>query len=246
MSSGQSTRRQDVIQGTFRNKVIMGAVAAAALVGGGSAIAAGQLGSEDDQQAIIDDAAEELGVEPTVLSDALEHAVAARIDAAVAAGELTQEQADALKERLEAEGVGIFGVGPPGHFHGGSHGGLRGGLDAAADYLGLTEAELHDQLESGQTLAEIATAQGKTADGLEQALLDAAKADLAAAVDAGRLTQAQADEILADLPARIDDVVNGTFPPGGPGRHGPWDGGPPPADAPSGEAPAEDGTTTAA
>ncbi len=77
-------------------------------------------------------------------------------------------------------------------------------------------------------------------------MVDAAKEDIAAAVEAGRLTQAQADEILSDLSDRIDDVVNGTFPPGGPGRHGPWDGGPPPPGAPSDEAPADNGTTTAA
>ena len=235
-----------MIQRTFRNKVVLGAVAAAALVGGGTAIAAGQLGSDEEQQAILNDAAEELGVEPSALSQALEHAVAARIDAAVADGELTQEQADALKQRLEAEGVGIFGFGPPGGLHGGPHAGLHAGLDAAAQYLGLTEAELHEQLESGQTLSEIAAEQGKTVEGLEQALIDAAKEDIAAAVEAGRLTQAQADEILSDLPDRIDDVVNGTFPPGGPGRHGPWDGGPPPPGAPSDEAPADKGTTTAA
>jgi hypothetical protein len=233
-----------VIQGTLRNKVVLGAVAAAALVGGGSAIAAGQLGSDEEQKAILNDAAQELGVEPTALSQALEHAVEARIDAAVADGDLTQEQADALKQRLEAEGVGIVGFGPPDGFHGGPHMGIHAGLDAAAAYLGLTEAELHDQLESGHTLAEIATEQGKTVDGLEQALIDAAKDDIAAAVEAGRLTQAQADKIVADLPDRIDDVVNGTFPPGGPGRHGPWDGGPPPPGAPSDEAPAEDGATT--
>ena len=235
-----------MIQGTFRNKVVVGAVAAAALVGGGTAIAAGQLGSDEEQQAILNDAAQELGVEPSALSQALEHAVAARIDAAVADGELTQEQADALKQRLEAEGVGIFGFGPPDGFHGGPHVGLHAGLDAAAQYLGLTEAELHEQLESGQTLAEMAAEQGKTVEGLEQALIDAAKEDIAAAVEAGRLTQAQADEILSDLSDRIDDVVNGTFPPGGPGRHGPRDGGPPPPGAPSDEAPADDGTTTAA
>ena len=103
--------------------------------------------------------------------------------------------------------------------------GLHAGLDAAAQYFGLTEAELHEQLESGQTLAEIAAEQGKTVEGLEQALIDAAKEDIAAAVEAGRLTQAQADGILPDLSDRIDDVVNGTLPPGGPPGHR-WGAGP--------------------
>ncbi len=174
--------------GTLRKKVVLGAVAAAALVGGGSAIAAGQLGSDANQQAILNDAAEQLGVEPSELNDALVNAVEARIDAAVASGELTQEQGDALKQRVEAEGVPLFG-GPL--LHGPGHGvGLQhfGGLDAAAEYLGLTEDELRADIESGKTLAEVATAQGKTVEGLTKALVDAAEKDIAAAVDEGRLT----------------------------------------------------------
>ena len=47
----------------------------------------------------------------------------------------------------------------------------------------------------------------------------AAKADLAQAVQDGRLTAAQQAEILADLPDRIDDLVNGDLGPRG--DHGP-------------------------
>jgi hypothetical protein len=227
-----------------RNRFIAGAVAAVALVGGGSAIAASQLGSEEDQQAILDDAAEQLGVEPSELSDALKDAYKARVDAAVEAGELTQEQGDAIKERIDSGELPLLGFhrgGPHGH-----HGPLHGNFDAAATYLGLTEAELREQLESGQTLAEIAETEGKTVDGLEQALVDAAEEDIAAAVEAGRLTQAQADEILAGLPDRIDDVVNGTFPPGGPGHHhGPGADGSPDETSPD-DASDTDGTTTTA
>jgi polyhydroxyalkanoate synthesis regulator phasin len=135
----------------------------------------------------------------------------------VADGELTQEQADAVKERLEAEGAPLLG-GPflhgPGHHHGF---GDFGGLGAAATYLGLTADELRERLEGGDTLADVAAAEGKTADGLVQAMVDAAEADIADAVEAGRLTQEQADEILADLPERIEGLVNGELPgPGGP------------------------------
>jgi hypothetical protein len=175
-----------VIDRRLRNKVVMGAVAAAALVGGGGALAASQLGSAEDQQAILDDAAEQLGVEPAELRSALVEAYEARIDAAVADGELTQEQADAVKERLEVEGAPLLG-GPflhgPGHHHGF---GDFGGLGAAATYLGLTADELRERLEGGDTLADVAAAEGKTADGLVQAMVDAAEADIADAVEAGR------------------------------------------------------------
>ena len=101
-----------------------------------------------------------------------------------------------------------------------------GGLEAAATYLGLTGDELRERLESGDTLAEIAGAEGKTVDGLVQAMVDSAEEDIAAAVEAGRLTQEQGDEILADLPQRIEDMVNGELlGPGGPPGHR-WGDGP--------------------
>ena len=169
-----------MIDKRWRNKVVMGAVAAAALVGGGGALAASQLGSEEDQQAILDDAAAQLGVEPGELRSALVDAYEARIDAAVADGDLTQEQADALKEHLEAEGAPLFG-GPLFHGPGHHHEVHFGGLEAAATYLGLTGDELRERLESGDTLAEIAGAEGKTVDGLVQAMVDSAEEDIAAA-----------------------------------------------------------------
>ena len=104
---------------------------------------------------------------------------------------------------------------------------------AAADYLGVTEANLRASLEDGDTLAEIATANGKTAAGLVDALVAAAKADLDEKVDSGRLTSAQRAAIVADLESRIDDVVNGEFSFGF--RGGP--GGPPPGVDPSATGP---------
>ena len=68
--------------------------AAFAVAGAGGAIAASDaLSPEDRSQAVIDDAAKQLGVEPSALSDALKHALENRIDEAVEAGRLTEEQA---------------------------------------------------------------------------------------------------------------------------------------------------------
>src|SRR6266702_4080973 len=62
------------------------------------------------------------------------------------------------------------------------------GLQAIADYLGLTTTQLGTELRSGKTLVEIATEQGKSVSGLEDAILAAAKANLGAMVSAGKLT----------------------------------------------------------
>ncbi len=215
-----------------RTKLVAVAAAVAALVGGGAAVASGQAGFDDDQDAVLEAAADELGVEPAALSTALVNALSVRIDAAVAAGTFTAQQGAELKQRLAEGGVPLFGLphgpGGPGH-HGFGH---VGSLDAAATFLGLTEEELRGALADGSTLTEVAEAEGKSVAGLEAAMLAAAKEDLAAAVEDGRLTAAQRQEILADLPARIADLVDRSFD-RGPG-HG-W-GGHPPAGAPDGEA----------
>lgn len=114
-----------------------------------------------------------------------------------------------------------YGAGPGG-FHGGAPGlGHRGGgdeLSAAATYLGISETDLQSQLASGKTLAQIANGtSGKSASGLVDALVAAEKAELAQAVKDGKLTQSQADQIAAGLTDRMTALVNGSFPPHGPG-----------------------------
>ncbi len=197
-----------------RRIVATGAVALAAAAGGGAAIAATQSNSPQAQSdAIIADAAGQLGVSSSKLSDALKQAFENQVDAAVKAGTITQAQANELKSRIDAGEVPLVGLGPAGG-PGGRHFHIEGpGLGAAATYLGLTESQVQTQLESGKTLAEIAKANGKTVDGLVAALVADAKQHLAADVRAGRLTEAQQTQILSDLEQHITDMVNGTMPP---------------------------------
>jgi hypothetical protein len=193
----------------LKHKLVIGAAGVAAIAGGSAALAAsGSSSPSQESQAIINDAAGRLGITPTRLSAALKQALLDRIDAAVAAGRITKAEGDALKQKINSNDFPLLGSGRPdfGHF------GFFGRLDAAATYLGLTEAQLHSELRSGKTLAQIATDHGKTADGLVNALVNAAKAKLDAAVNAGRLTQAQADQMLNDLRSRVTDLVNGKFP----------------------------------
>ena len=200
---------------------------AIALVVGGGAVAVaatGVLSPKQEQQAVLDDAAKELGVEPSELSAALKSALKKRVDAAVANGELTKAEADRIKARIDAGDAPLF-LGPrfghEGRFgHGGRfgpgpgrHHGPGEKLGAAASYLGMSETALREALAGGKTLAQIAEDRGKSVDGLVQAMVAAKTKVLNEAVEAGRLTDAERDEIVAGLKARVTDVVNGRFPP---------------------------------
>ena len=108
----------------------------------------------------------------------------------------------------------------------GAPGGMHDDLSVAATYLGLTESDLQTKLRSGKTLAQVANVtDGKSADGLVDALVAAAQKHIAADVSSGRLTQTQADQILSDLKQHITARVNSTGPPGGPHGHGGLDAG---------------------
>ena len=91
-------------------KIKLGVVAAAAVAvaGGGVAIAATEpWNPKEEAQAVIDDAAQQLGVAPDALSDALTQALKNRVDDAVAAGRLTEEQGAELKARIDSSEVPI-------------------------------------------------------------------------------------------------------------------------------------------
>lgn len=204
-------------------KFTAAAATVAAVVGGGAAIAANQLSPTAESDAVVADAAKQLGVSAAKLDAALTKALQNRVDEAVAAGRLTQAQGKELKARLAAGGVPLVGLGPGGGMHRGQHGLVD--LGAAAAYLGIGEDALRTRLHDGDTLAEIAKAEGKTSAGLVAALVTAAKTDLNAQVAAGRLTETQKASILEDLQSRIEGVVAGEAPLGFRGGHGPGRGG---------------------
>ena len=193
-----------------KRKLIFGLAALLAAAGGGAAIAASDSSRSEENQAVLDDAAKKLGISPSKLGNALKQALADRIDAAVAAGRLTKDEGDTLKQRLSSADFPLFG----GLRRGFGHPGFARGLGAAADYLGLTEIQLRSELQGGKTLAQVALAHGKTANGLIDALVANAKKRLDQAVAAGRLTQSQANEMLSGLRDRIGNLVNSKGPVG--------------------------------
>jgi hypothetical protein len=216
----------------LRTLGIAGGLFAAALVGGtliSAALAAPSSPNASASPADLADGeycdawqeafAKELGVSVDDLLPAAKAASIAAIDAAVAAGDLTEERATALKEKIDAaEGNGCRFFG---HSFGGIGHGLKvhfGGplLSVAAEALGIEPGELVQALRSGDSLQDVATAQGKDYDAVSQAIHDAVKTRLDAAVADG-LDQARADEILSKLD---EALASGDFPQWGRGHGG--------------------------
>jgi hypothetical protein len=198
----------------FRRKLVIGATGLVLLGGAGAAVAATQSGGTS-RQAYFNDVAHRLGVSPTALTSAMKGAAIDRIDAELAAGRITQAQANRLKQRVESgHGLPFFG-----HRFGGA--GLRAGANAAARYLGISDATLRSDLASGKTLAQIASSTpGKSVTGLKSAILNLEKTRLDKAVSAGRITSHEENTRLARLSSRLDTLLNAKW--SGPTGH--WRG----------------------
>jgi hypothetical protein len=83
---------------------------------------------------------------------------------------------------------------------------------AAADYLGLTPAQLRGQLQSGKTLAQLAEATpGKSKAGLIDALVAAKQERLAGKLAKKRLTQARAARKAQRLHKRVELLLARKF-----------------------------------
>jgi polyhydroxyalkanoate synthesis regulator phasin len=197
-------------------KAVATGIAALAIIGGGGAAIAASGDSSSPGQSFMDSVARHLGISSQKLEDATKAAAIDQVDAARKDGKITKAEADELKARIESGevppffGPGLFFGHRFGHEGHGFHGGppLFGEkLSAAADYLGVTEVELRTKLNSGQTLAQVAKAQGKPVDGLEQAILTDAKKKLDQLVEDGELTQAEADAMYSRLKAHVDELV---------------------------------------
>lgn len=130
-------------------------------------------------------------------------------------GTLTQAQLDSVIDTLVA-------AGPMGGDHGGrgGHGGRGPGLEVVASTLGMTAEEVREAISNGQTLAQLAEANGSSGEALIDAILAEMTTHLDEKVAAGDLTQEEADAKLAEAATRVTEFVNNT------GEAGPMGGGP--------------------
>ena len=124
----------------------------------------------------------------------------------VDAGTITAAQADAVTEHLVAQA-------PERGEHRGDRG-RRPGMDGevVAELLGIDVAELRSGVRAGQSIAELAEANGTDVQTVIDALVDEAASHLDLAVGNGRLTEDEAAEKLVDVTERITARVNGERP----------------------------------
>ncbi|MFM7686460.1 MAG: hypothetical protein ACKPDI_11130 [Actinomycetota bacterium] len=128
-------------------------------------------------------------------------------------GTLTQQQADKVIAALQAAAP----RGGPGMGH-------RGGpiLDTVASLLGITVDDVRTAVQGGQSIADLATANGKTAQDVIDALVAKVEQHFADEVASGEHTQEDADARIADATDSITEFVNNTDAGmlGGPGHRG--------------------------
>jgi hypothetical protein len=117
-----------------------------------------------------------------------------------------------LPRRALPGGRRAMPYGPGAPVLGGARFGLFGALGAGTKYLGITPAKLLSELSSGKTLAQIATAQGKTAAGLTHAIVATRQALLNHLVVAKLITRASAAKRLARLQQRVAKLVSAPHP----------------------------------
>ena len=143
----------------------------------------------------------------------------AALDTALKNGTITQTQYDNMVANLEAKVKERVEETLPANkevnnaFKKGFKAGVRFGFnDDVATFLGITQDQLRTELQSGKTLAAIATEHGKTEDALMQFIVEKEKAALDTALKNGTITQTQYDNMVANLQTKVKERVEKACP----------------------------------
>lgn len=181
------------------------AVAAIVVVSalGGSITQAEEPGGEGRGAMFNEAMANQLGISVEELVAGRQEVLNQALDAAVASGRITPEQAEEIRENpRKARRQFIRNAA--------SH--VRGFvgdiMSVAADSIGISKETLVEGLKSGQSLGQIAEANGTSKADLKADLTSAVEAKLDAAVAEGKISQEQADKVSANLSERLDNLID--------------------------------------
>ncbi|HXM58458.1 MAG TPA: hypothetical protein VOB72_23865 [Candidatus Dormibacteraeota bacterium] len=150
-----------------------------------------------------------LGKTPAQVQKAITDAIGQTLNDAVKNGDLTQQQAAAIKSRLGSGNAQACAAvpGPIGRRGGIGAGFPRAalGLNEVAKALGISQSELQSDLRSGKTVKDLAAAKGMDEAAFRSKLASVTKADLDPQVASGKITQKQED-------AALQRIQNGPLP----------------------------------
>jgi uncharacterized protein YidB (DUF937 family) len=183
----------------------------------------------------VADVAEAQGIDTQTVVDGLVADLADHLAEHVADGSLTQDEADAkLANAATMISDRIDDVPPVGGREGGGPGAegrgpRRGVSDEVLALLGIDAETLRVEFGAGNSLADVATANGVDVQAVIDQMVSEGEAHIAEHVADGSLTQDEADARLADLESQITERVNSVPPAmseGGHGGRGPGSRGP--------------------
>ncbi|MCB0994766.1 MAG: hypothetical protein KDB21_06730 [Acidimicrobiales bacterium] len=188
------------------HKLLASTLLGAGVVGGSLAVAvASPLGVAVAQEAPVD-----AGASPDGAAHGPAHLLQQALENLQADGTLTSEQAQAVSD--EVAGLAAEwredhpGLEDRRDRRGDRREGRRETIETVSELLGMPADEVAAALRDGATLADLA---GDDVGAVIDALVSAGTERVEAAVDAGRLPQEKADELLADLEQRVTALVNG-------------------------------------
>jgi hypothetical protein len=140
-----------------------------------------------------------------ILCGALTAATVGGAFAAPASGPPTPNFATTTNVAPEAQATPTTGTA---HAHRTKPSLMQGILTRVATLLGITPAALDHQIAQGQTIAQVAAANGKSATDVQSALMANLQGHLDKAVAAGKITSAKEAEILKNAPQHITKLLD--------------------------------------
>jgi transposase-like protein len=172
-----------------------------------------ELRAEDGRT--IADVANEKGVDPDTIVEAVAQKASERLAQAVEKGKITQEEADEKLATLRERVTEAINKPLPAN-RGGGQSKLRGArivFRTAAEVIGLTPRELADELREAddRTIADVANEHGVDPNDIVEAVVQKAAERLAKAVEKGKITQEEADERLNTIREKTTELINTPF-----------------------------------
>src|SRR5262245_4537301 len=163
-----------------------------------------ELRSEIRSGKTVAQVANDHGVDPSNVVNAIVAALSQKIDEKAAAGTVDAIRAAQVKQRLPDVANRFVNEAKP----------RRGyrvredAVQAAAKEIGVSTTDLKDAHKNGKSIAQVAQDHGKSADDVVNAVVKAATADVDQAVKDGKLDSQKADQIKKNLPDRVKELVN--------------------------------------